>query len=73
MNPKNLKFYVSNELYFIVDQYQRDTCFYDEDAYYYYYYDIDVDRTSLCKEHFLTTNILLGIIIQIKWIFYHCN
>ena len=49
MNPKNLKFYVSNELYFIVDQYQKDTCFYDEDAY-YYYYDIDVDRTSLCKE-----------------------
>ena len=49
MNPKNLKFYVSNELYFIVDQYQKDTCFYDEDAS-YYYYDIDVDRTSLFKE-----------------------
>ena len=42
-------FYVSNESYFIVDQYQTDTCFCDEDAYYYYYY-IDVDRISLCKE-----------------------
>ena len=31
MSPKNLKFYVSNESYFIVDQYKKDTCFYDED------------------------------------------
>ena len=48
MSPKNLKFYVSNESYFIVDQYKKDTCFYDEDT--YYYYDIDVDRISLYKK-----------------------
>ena len=48
MSPKNLKFYVSNESYFIVDQYKKDTCFYDKDT--YYYYDIDVDRISLYKK-----------------------
>ena len=63
MNLKNLKFFVSNESYFIVGQYQKDTCFYDE--------DIDVDRISLYKK--VTMNILLGMIIQIKWILYHCN
>ena len=35
-------------MYFIVDQYQKDTYFYDEDG--YYYYDIDVDRISLFKK-----------------------
>ena len=25
MDPKNMKLYVGNELYFIVDQYQKDT------------------------------------------------
>ena len=48
MSPKNLKFYVSNESYFIVDQYKKDTCFYDKDT--YYYYDTDVDRISLYKK-----------------------
>ena len=33
MDPKNIKLYVMNKSYFIVDQYQKDTCFYDEDAY----------------------------------------
>ena len=45
MDPKNMKLYVRNESYFIVDQYQKDTCFYDEDA--YYHYDIDIDRILL--------------------------
>ena len=49
MNPKNLKFYVSNELDFIVDQYQKDTCFYDDDDA-YYYHDIYVDRIPLYKK-----------------------
>ena len=49
MNPKNLKFYVSNELDFIVDQYQKETCFYDDDDA-YYYYDIYVDRIPLYKK-----------------------
>ena len=46
--PKKSPFYVSNELYFFVDQYQKDTCFYDDDA--YYYYDIYVDRIPLYKK-----------------------
>ena len=33
MDPKNIKLYIRNKSYFIVDQYQKDTCFYDEDAY----------------------------------------
>ena len=42
-----MKLYVRNKSYFIVDQYQKDTCFYDEDAYYHYH--IDVDRILLHK------------------------
>ena len=48
MDPKNIRLYVRNKSYFIVDQYQKDMCFYDEDA--YYYYDIDVDRILLFKK-----------------------
>ena len=47
MDPKNMKLYVRNKLYFIVIQYQEDTCFYDKDA--YYYYDIGVDGILLHK------------------------
>ena len=43
-----MNLYVGNELYFIVDQYQKDTCFYAEDA--YYHFDIDVDRILLHKK-----------------------
>ena len=35
-------------MYFIVDQYQKDNYFYDEDG--YYYYDIDVDRISFFQK-----------------------
>ena len=45
MDPKNMELYVRNESYFIADQYQKDTCFYDEDA--YHHYDIAVDRILL--------------------------
>ena len=45
MDTKNVKVYVRNESYFFADQYQKDTCFYDEDA--YYHYDIAVDRILL--------------------------
>ena len=69
MDPKNMKLYVGNELYFIVDQYQKDTCFYAEDA--YYFFDIDVDRILLHKK--ATMNTLLDIDIEIKWILYHYN
>ena len=48
MNPKNMKLYVRNKLYFIVDHYQKETCFCDEDG--YYHYDIDVDRILLHKK-----------------------
>ena len=48
MDPKNMKLYVRNESYFIVDQYQKDTCFCDKDA--YYHYDIDYDRILLHKK-----------------------
>ena len=69
MDPKNMKLYVRNESYFILDQYQKDTCFYDEDE--YYHYDIDIDRILLHKKG--TINILLGIDIQMKWVFFHYN
>ena len=45
MDTKNMKVYVRNESYFFADQYQKDTCFYDEDA--YYHYDVAVDRILL--------------------------
>ena len=61
MNPKNIRLYIRDKSYFIVDQYQNDLCCYDEDA--YYYDDFDVDRISFKK---MIMNILLGIIIQIK-------
>ena len=32
MDPKNMKLDVRNKSCSIVDQYQKDTCFYDEDA-----------------------------------------
>ena len=48
MDPKNIRFYVRNKLCFIVDLYQKNMCFYDEDA--YYYYDIDVDRILLFQK-----------------------
>ena len=69
MDRKNMKLYVRNKLYFIVDQYQKDTCFYEEDA--YYHYDIGVDRILLHKRS--DNKYLLGIDIQIEWIFCHYN
>ena len=69
MDPKNMRLYVRNKSYFIVEKYQKDTCFYDEDP--YNHYGIDVDRISLHKK--ATKNILLDIDIQIKWIFCHYN
>ena len=62
------KKYVKNKLFFIVDEYQKDMCFYDEDS---YYYDIDADRVLLFKK--VTINILLDTNIQIKWISYNYN
>ena len=44
-----MKLYVRNNLYFIVDQYQKDMCFYNEDT--YYYYNIDLDRILLYKSN----------------------
>ena len=43
-----MNLYVGNELYFIVDQYQKDTCSYVEHAYCYFH--IDVDRILLHKK-----------------------
>ena len=68
MDPKNIRPYGGNGLYFIKDQYQKDknfdckdtifdckdTIFDYEDA--YYYYDTDVDRILLSKsdnKHFI--------------------
>ena len=48
VDAKNMNLYVGNELYFIVDQYQKDTCSYVEDAYCYFH--IDVDRILLHKK-----------------------
>ena len=64
-----MKLHVRNKSYFIVDQYQKHTCFYDEDA--YYHYDIDADRILLHKK--ATINISLDIDTQIKFIFCHYN
>ena len=69
MDSKILRLYVRNESYFIEDQYQKDTCFYDEDA--YYHYDIDVDGILLHKK--ATINISLDIDTQLKLIFCHYN
>ena len=69
MDPKNIALDEGSDSYFIEDQYQKDTNFDYEDA--YYHYDIDVDRISLYKK--VTMNILLGIIIIFKGILYHCN
>ena len=59
-----MNLYVGNESYFIVDQYQKDTCFYAGDA--HYQFDIDVGRILLRKK--TTMNTLSDIDIQIKWI-----
>ena len=48
MDPKNMNLYVRNKSYFIVDKYKKNTCFYDEDA--YYHYELDVNRISLHKK-----------------------
>ena len=56
-----MNLYVGNKSYFIIDQYQKDTCLYAEDA--YYHFDIDVDRMLLHKK---INNEYLDIDIQIK-------
>ena len=48
INSKNIKLCEYNESYFIKDQYQKDTYFDYEDA--YYYYDIGVDKILLFKK-----------------------
>ena len=48
MVRKNIRLYVRNKWYFIVGQYQNDTCFYNEGA--YFYYDIDVGKIWLFKQ-----------------------
>ena len=42
MNPENIKLYKRNGLYFIKEQYRKDTYFEYENS--YNYYDIDVDK-----------------------------
>ena len=68
MDPKNMNLYVGNKSYFIIDQYQKDTCLYAEDA--YYHFDIDVDRMLLHKK---INNEYLDIDIQIKLNLCHYN
>ena len=48
MNPKNIKLYDRNGLFFIKDQYRKYTNFDSEDA--YNYYDTDVNKISLFKQ-----------------------
>ena len=48
MSPNNISLHKRNGLYFIKDQYRKDTFFEYEDA--YNYYDIDVDKTVLFKQ-----------------------
>ena len=64
MDPNNIRLYKGNGIYFIKDQYKKDTFFEYEDA--YNYYDIDVDKIALFK-----MNILLDTVILIK--LYHYN
>ena len=49
MDSKNIRLYKGSGSYFIADQYQKDTCFYDEDK--YYNYDTDADRILLHKSN----------------------
>ena len=48
MDPNNIKLCKPNGLYFIKDQYRKDSYFGYEDA--YNYYDIDVNKMSLFKQ-----------------------
>ena len=48
MDPNNIKLYKRIGLYFIKDQYRKDTYFEYEDA--YNCYDIDVDKIVLFKQ-----------------------
>ena len=48
MSPNIISLHKRNGLYFIKDQYRKDTFFEYEDA--YNYYDIDVDKTVLFKQ-----------------------
>ena len=49
MDPKYIKLYECNGLYFIKYQYQNDIYFEYEDA--YNYYDMDVHKISLFKQN----------------------
>ena len=59
MELKYIELYERNGLFFIKDQYRKDTYFKYEDA--YNYYDIDIDKYYCLKK--VTTNISLGIVI----------
>ena len=48
MGSKNIRLHEGSGSYFILDQYQKDTNFDYEDA--YYHYDIDVDRILLRRK-----------------------
>ena len=64
MDPNNIRLHKCNGIYFIKNQYKKDTFFEYEDA--YNYYDIDVDKIVLFK-----MNILLDIMIWIKLCHYN--
>ena len=59
MDPNNIRLHKCNGIYFIKNQYKKDTFFEYEDA--YNYYDIDVDKTVLFKqsdnEYFIGYNV----------------
>ena len=59
MTPNIISLHKRNGLYFIKDQYRKDTFFEYEEA--YNYYDIDVDKTVLFKqsdnEYFIGYNV----------------
>ena len=48
MDPNNIRLHERNGLYFIKDQYQKDTYF--EYEYAYNYYDIDVNKIRIIKQ-----------------------
>ena len=49
IDPNNIRLHKRNGLYFIKDQYQKDTYFEYEDA--YHYYNIDVNKIRIMKQN----------------------
>ena len=70
MAEENIMFFENDDKsYTMVDQYINNRYLKYIDS--YNYYDIDVDKILLLKK--IVINVLLDIMMQIKWNLYHYN